>query len=251
MQSVVTSARLQTRPRRWCLAPARRRLPACWLLLGLPWVLSGVHPVRGQSAQAALDAASPKQEATNASSKQHLAPHDTFYLLEYVSAKTATGVVGFEPGQEVHLVAVHPATRTLLVTDGKAQVEVGPDKLTNDQDIAAMVRQKDQANQSKVVAYVQAQQQAYDEAQRSAAVSTAKDIDKINQQQRAASTVSSADSSLNQPAVAVAGSYGSVGSATYGSPYSYFSGGTAVTGSAAATSAAPATAPATTGTAGR
>ena len=170
------------------------------------------------------------------SASRHLAPHDTFYLLEYVSAKTDTGVIGFEPGQQVKLVEVHRDSRTLVVGDGKAQVEVGPDKLTNDMDVAALVRRKDQTNQTAIAAYVQREQKAYDDAQRVAAVDTQQDIEKINRKEREASTTSSADSKLNQPPVEVAGGsgYGYAGNAYYGSPYSYFSG-------SGTTTAAPAT----------
>lgn len=203
----------------------------------------------GQTAQAALGgdapAAGTSVGAVTSKSGRHLAPHDTFYLLQYVSAKTPTGVIGFEPGQTVHLVEVHRPTQTLVVADGEAQVEVGPDKLTNDMDVAALVRQKDQANQAKVAAYVQAEQKAYDEAKRSAAIATEKDMAKVNKEERDASVVNGADSKLNQPATTVDGGsgyggyYGN-GGYGYGSPYSYFSGaGTAVSG--ARGSANPAT----------
>ena len=184
------------------------------------------------------------QTAANGNAPRHLAPHDTFYLLDYVSAKTGSGVIGFEPGQQVKLVEVHRDTRTLVVGDGKAQVEVGPEKLTNDMDVAALVRQKDQANQMAIAAYVQREQKAYDDAQRAAAVDTQKDIEKINQKEREASTTSGGDSKLNQPPVEVAGSgggYGYAGNAYYGSPYSYLSG-------PVATTAAPTTNAAATGT---
>ena len=129
-------------------------------------------------------------------------------MLDYVSAKTDTGVIGFEPGQQVKLVEVHRNTRTLVVGDGKAQVEVGPEKLTNDMDVAAMVRQKDQANQTAIAAYMQREQKAYDDAQRAAAVDTQQDIEKINRKEREASTTNSGDSKLNQPPVEVAGGSG-------------------------------------------
>ncbi len=166
--------------------------------------------------------------ATTSQNGHHLAPHDTFYLLQYVSVKTPNGVTGFEPGQQVHLVEVHRPTQTLVVADGEAQVEVSPDKLTNDMDIAALVRQKDQANQAKIAAYVQAEQKAYDDAKRTAAIATDKDMAKVNKEERDASVVNGNDSKLNQPAVEVAGGsgyggYGYAGSASYGSPYSYFS----------------------------
>ena len=59
---------------------------------------------------------------------RHLAPHGTLYLFEYVSVKTDKGVEGFEPGQEVHVVEAHRATHTLVVSDGRAQIEISPDQ---------------------------------------------------------------------------------------------------------------------------
>lgn len=224
----------------------------------------------GQTAPASTDSMA---SAPTRTGERHLAPHDTFYLLQYVSVKTPTGIIGFEPGQEVHLVEVKRAERKLVVGDGQAQVEVGPEQLTNDMDIAALVRQKDQANQAKVAQYVASEQKAYDDAQRTAAETTEKAADKINQQQQQAaqreadkvaannasqkatdanagnaSGASSVggDSKLDEPAVPVGGTsggYGYAGSAYYGSPYSYFGGASTAT-------SAPATAPAATGGAG-
>ena len=187
----------------------------------------------GQTAQATLDGTSSKGRG------RHLAPHDTFYLLQYVSVKEPTGVIGFEPGQEVHLVEVHRPTQTLVVGDGTAQVEVSPDKLTNDMDMAALVRQKDQVNQAKIAAYVQSEQKAYEDSKREAAIKTENALDKIDQQKQqvaAAANTPKPNSSavggetkLDEPPVAVGGTsgYGYEGSAYYGSPYSYFAGSTA------------------------
>lgn len=125
-----------------------------------------------------------KAELAHTDGEHHLAPHGTFFLLSYVSVKTDKGVQGFEPGQEVHLVEVHPATHTLVVTDGTTPVEVPPSKLTHDLDIAAMVRQKDAANQARVAAYMQQQQENYARYEREAADATAKDIQERKDEQK-------------------------------------------------------------------
>lgn len=211
------------------------------------------HPGQDKPLAAAPGTGVPAQGAPGENGGRHFAPHDTFYLLQYVSAKTATGVMGFEPGQEVHLVEVHQPTQTLVVSDGEAQVEVGPDKLTNDMDVAAMVRQKDESNQAKITAYVQSEQKAYEDSKRDAAVKTEQALDKIDQkkeqveqQQTAAMaannaknadkpsgspSVGSGDTKLDEPPVEVGGSsgYGYAGSSYYGSPYSYFTGASGVT----------------------
>lgn len=245
-----------------------------------PAVMPGPAPAADRTAQAKVDGTAPATKSDG----RHLAPHDTFYLLQYVSVKTPTGVIGFEPGQEVHLIEVKHAERKLVVADGEAQVEVGPEQLTNDLDIAALVRRKDQANQAKVDEYVSAERKAYDDAQRMAAENTEKAADKINQQQQQAAAQEQAKvaannayhdahaandndgrtnnsstvgggSKLDEPPVQVGGTYGGygyAGSSSYGSPYSYFNGSTATTAAPAVTgNAGAATNPAAVGSAGR
>lgn len=164
---------------------------------------------------------------------RHLAPHGTFYLLSYVAAKTDKGVDGFTPGQEVHLVEVHRATHTLVVTDGHAQVEIPPSKLTNDMDIAEMVRRDDQASQAQIAAYMQAEEAAYNKHERDAAEATAKDLERRKEQQTADARITQEQqqAQANQQttvqadtAINTDGYYGDNGYG-YGSPYSYFSGG--------------------------
>ncbi len=171
-------------------------------------------------------------EMTHTDAKgRHLAPRDTFYMLDYVSARTDKGVEGFEPGAEVHFVSANREAHTLTVTDGHAQVEVPPDKLTNDMDVAALVRAKDQANQARIVAYQQAEAKAYQEYEKQAADDTAKDLEKRQQEQRDAQTRAQAQSNAaaNQSSQQVNVSsnnnsgYYDEGGFGYGSPYGYFS----------------------------
>ena len=228
----------------------RRFAPLCLTVL-LPAV-SHAQTVDGTSPPA-VDAAVPVASVAPAAPGQpivasdmlhtdahgrHLAPHGTLYLIEYVSVKTDRGVEGFEPGQEVHVVEAHRATHTLVVSDGRAQIEISPAKLTNDMDIAAMVRRKDQADQASIAAYVQTEQDAYNKFEREAAEATARDVERADKQQAAASTI--VDNSINatqtaQPAAAATADasaynnyYGSNGYG-YGNPYSYFDGGGSVT----------------------
>ncbi len=175
---------------------------------------------------------------------RRLAPYNTFYIMSYVSARTGDGVDGFVPGQEVHLVDVNRDKHTLVVTDGHAQIELGPEQLTNDLDIAAMVRQKDQAGQARIAEYQQAEQAAYRKYEREQVEASAQDVSRINREQAAASTIGStgfapqtnqssqtaqADSAAQPADAAVAsvdGGYYGQGGYGYGSPYGYFSGGT-------------------------
>ena len=200
----------------------------------------------GQSATA--DATRAVESAHTDSKGRHLAPRGTFYLLSYVAAKTDTGVEGFDPGQEVRLVEVHRPTQTLVVTDGRAQVEVAPSKLTNDLDIAAAVREKDAANQARVTAYIAAEQTAYNEEERVAAAATSKDLEHARQvQQKQAAEVRKEEQTpvaqTSQPVSASVGEggYYNEGGYGYGSPYGYFvNGGTPATTTQAPAAAAPA-----------
>lgn len=164
---------------------------------------------------------------------RHFAPRGTFYLLSYVAVKTDKGVEGFDPGQEVRFVEAHQDTHTLVVTDGRAQVEVPPSKLTNDMDIAAMVRRNDQAGQAQVATYVQAEADAYAKAQRDAADATTKDLEHRKAEQAAeeaklvqaqaqatpSNAVPTGEASYNNYGV---GGYYDNGGYGYGTPYSYF-----------------------------
>ncbi len=185
------------------------------------------HPDDEQGAGAA-QALVTGQADTDAKGR-HLAPHDTFYLLSYVAAKTDKGVDGFAPGQEVHLVEVHRPTQTLVVTDGHVQVEVAPSKLTNDIDLAELVRNKDQNSQARINAYIQAEEEAYKRESVKVAEDTNKDLARREEKQADDARKAEQARAAAQPAAQVNalsdnGYYGS-GGYGYGSPYSYFSGG--------------------------
>ena len=204
------------------------------------------------SQSATTDATRAVESAHTDFKGRHLAPRGTFYLLSYVAVKTDTGVEGFDPGQEVRLVEVHRPTQTLVVTDGHAQVEVPPSKLTNDLDIAAAVRQKDEANQARVTAYIQSEQVAYNNAQRVAADATAKDLEHVRQvqQEQAAEVRKEEQTPVAQTSQPVEASYNegnnggyyNEGGYGYGSPYEYFVNGAATTTASQAHATAPAAA---------
>lgn len=213
------------------LFPAAVLLGAAWMNAVAqtpdPSVLK-THPDEQQSsaAEKAVSAAGAHTDAKG----RRVAPHDTFYLLSYVSAPTDKGVEGFAPGQEVHLVEVHRPTQTLVVTDGRAQVEVAPAKLTNDMDLADAVRSKDQDSQSRITAYIQGEEEAYKREQVKVADETNKDLDKREEKQSAdlqkIATARAAETPAAQVSASVdSGGYYGAGGYGYGSPYSYFTGG--------------------------
>ena len=199
--------------------------------------------VPGASAQTADATASQTPstgDMTHSDAKnRHLAPHDTFYTLEYVSATTDKGVEGFPPGTEVHLVSVNKEAHTLTVSDGHANVEVPPGKLTNDVDIATYARAKDQTNQAQIAAYQRAEVQAYEQYEKAAADYTAKDLEKRQQAIKDEQNREQAQAQANASAQPVDATpynnnngYYNEGGFGYGSPYGYFANLNVVTGNA-------------------
>ena len=249
------------------LLPSRQAALAVALAAGCNLGPLALLPRLSAQTAPAADQALAAQMVENSPRSRHLAPHDTFYLLSYVAVKTEKGVEGFDPGQEVHLVEVRRDRQTLLVSNGHAQVEVSPSNLTNDIDIAALVRQKDQSSQARIAQHIKDEQIAYSKYEREAADATASDLAQRRDDQRkqdeearrgeqapVAQTAAPASNPANN------GYYGD-GGYGYGSPYSYFSGPSSVivapaTNTAAPSAAAPAPGrvpvnPATVGTAGR
>ena len=151
---------------------------------------------------------------------RHLAPEGTFYLLSYLSANTPRGVAGFEPGSEVTLVAVHEDTGSLLVTDGKYQVEAKPTQLTNDMDIAALARNQDEYSQRTVSNFLTNEREAFQRVQQKINQEHSSNVDKINAALVENSVIGRRQGPLNeepQPA----SSYDRY-LLRNGSPYSYF-----------------------------
>ena len=174
-----------------------------------------------QQQPAQSDQAVKDQTVKGNDSDRHMAPHDTFYTMDYVSVRTDKGVDGFPPGTEVKLVSVNREARTLTVTDGHANIELPPDKLTNDMDIADLVRAKDTANQERITRYQQAQSEAYQKYLKEVADYTAKDLEKRQEaiqqanEQRAEQV---AENHTTNESAAINSSYNN----GYYNPYSYF-----------------------------
>ncbi len=110
---------------------------------------------------------------------RHLAPEGTFYVVEYLSTHTPHGIAGFVPGQEVHFVSANQAKGTLLVTDGKYQIEANPVQLTNDLDVAEMARRQDQDSQRQLQAMQTAAAKADAEFHRKIDIEHAKDVARV------------------------------------------------------------------------
>ena len=183
----------------------------------------------GQPTMPAADAGTARTDAQG----RHLAPYGTLYVLGYVPVTTDTGVDGLTPGQEVHVVSADRSKHTLLVTDGKARVELPPVSLTNDLDIAAKVRQQDQTNQAQVAAYVQAEQAAFAKHEREEAEAETRNDENRKLEAQQVADQRNAAQNAQTPVNASPGNgvgYYDVGGYGYGSPYSYFSGSGVVVG---------------------
>ena len=181
------------------------------------------------AAKAQTQPQTPAEQMVHTDAKaRHLAPHDTFYTLGYDSARTDKGVEGFPPGTEVHLVSVNREAHTLTVTDGHANVELAPEKLTNDLDIAAMVKAKDDASQAQIVAYQQQEAKQFQEYEKQVAEYTSKDLENREKTIQAQNAAQSDATAANNEAQPVSSSYNNgyynEGGYGYGSPYGYFAG---------------------------
>jgi hypothetical protein len=99
--------------------------------------------------------------AATPSEYHRLAPPGVLYLLEYVSLKSDSGVIGFTPGTRLRL--IEDKGDTIVVSDGRTKLEVDEDKLTNDLDIAALAANQDVEGQQELADYLGGQR-AIDEA---------------------------------------------------------------------------------------
>src|ERR1043166_7539948 len=78
----------------------------------------------------------------------HLAPPGTFFLVQYRSVSSDSGVTGFAPGTKVSL--IRQSDSVMHVTDGHIEFDVPADEVTNDLDIAARAASGDARAQEQV-----------------------------------------------------------------------------------------------------
>src|SRR5438094_2853895 len=99
---------------------------------------------------AKVQVAKPTPARSIAARQPRLAPEGTYFLLQRVSLKIDSGVVGFAPGTKVTL--VERGVPLSVVSDGQYQFSVAPSLLTNDLDIADGVAKSDYAAQAQIAA---------------------------------------------------------------------------------------------------
>ena len=115
---------------------------------------------------AKVQVAKPTPARSVATRQPRLAPEGTYFLLQRVSLKIDSGVVGFAPGTKVTL--VERGVPLSVVSDGKYQFSVAPSLLTNDLNIAEDVAKSDYANQAQIAAGIGQSVRWYEQQQRDA-----------------------------------------------------------------------------------
>jgi hypothetical protein len=115
-----------------------------------------------------------------AAQEPHLARAGTFFVLQYVSVPSAHGIIGFEPGREVHFVRSDRQKGMLLVSDGEYEVEMKPSQLTNDLDIAALARKGDNDSQEQIRAYIEHEKVVYAAITRAADLRYSQEMERVN-----------------------------------------------------------------------
>jgi hypothetical protein len=90
-----------------------------------------------------------------------LAPPGVYFTLTYLSARSASGITGFEPGTRV--VCVKDQGPVLLVKVDNLEFEAKRQYLTDDLDVADLAVRNDAEAQQAVASYIARQQQAIDQ----------------------------------------------------------------------------------------
>lgn len=108
----------------------------------------------GQKQEAAPTALAPAPPENH-----RIAPKGVFYLMERISIKSDSGIIGFAPGTRVKL--VEDRGDEMVVTDGETKFNVPGDKVTNDIDLAALVAKEDARSQEAARDMIRAQLATY------------------------------------------------------------------------------------------
>ena len=90
-----------------------------------------------------------------------LAPPGVYFALTHLSARSASGITGFEPGTRV--VCVKDEGPVLLVKVDNLEFEAKRQYLTNDLDVADLAVRDDAEARQAIASYIAQQQQAIDQ----------------------------------------------------------------------------------------
>ena len=108
-------------------------------------------------------AARPTPTRSILAKQPRLAPEGTYFLLQRVSSKTESGVIGFAPGTKVTM--VDQADSMSTVSNGEFQFTVASSQLTNDVDVAENVAKLDYSAQAQIAQSIGQSVRQYEQQQ--------------------------------------------------------------------------------------
>ena len=119
-------------------------------------------PAKGPAAQQRATRPTPARPVV--AKRQRLAPEGTYFLLQRISLKIDSGVIGFAPGTKVTMIEQHDSMST--VSDGQYQFTVPSSQLTNDLDVSESTAKSDYAAQKRIAESIGKSVQEYQKQQR-------------------------------------------------------------------------------------
>ncbi len=121
-----------------------------------PSPASSRDPMRNSTGSAAV---TPKPAPV-----RHLAPEGTYFLLQFASITTPSGVVGLPPGTKITALAQYDTSFKVSDADDHAFL-VTQSQITNDLDLAAAAARRDAAMQWRIQNQIATEVRNYDEEQ--------------------------------------------------------------------------------------
>jgi len=128
-----------------------------------PRPTSAARSISSKRPAAQPRAARPTPTRSILAKQPRLAPEGTYFLLQRVSLKTESGVIGFAPGTKVTMVDQGDSMST--VSDGSFQFTVASSQLTNDVDIAENVAKLDYSAQAQIAESIGQSVRQYEQQQ--------------------------------------------------------------------------------------
>ena len=150
--------------------------------------------------------------ATAFSLRPRQSPDGVFYLLDYLTVRTAHGITGWTPGQRLTLApGTAPVAGKVVVTDGTLVAAVTPVVLTHDMDLARALQTGDRQSQATMEAEAIQTRTNLMQQQLAAQVYAARDVETASAPQVAGNTAGNPASGLSD----AADGHGSAGGAVY------------------------------------
>ena len=131
-----------------------------------PKPATGARSIPSKRPAARQRAAKPTPARSTLAKQPRLAPEGTYFLLQRVSLKTDSGVIGFAPGTKVTMIEHRDPMST--VSDGEYQFAVPSSQLTNDLDMAEDAAKSDYTAQAQIAESIGKSVREYEKQQRDA-----------------------------------------------------------------------------------